>query len=631
MSNLEPLWRFIGYLHLLEDPSRAHDRFGSFGDNSPHPAADPGGGPLASAAPLVFEDPGSVPMPIPAVIETLARFHIAPLTGKLIPLKPFSSPPSLATVPPPLPPPHEEASWPSQDFVVSHEYGIHFGQEVGQLLATINQANMMSIAETYLGSDGQIQLPTLADAAPVLDTLWQKAEALVPEDLRVPVVSGDPLVAMIRDHQADVAGPGHDQSSDGPLWNATYRDGTVVQSSVADAIPQAVSPPAAPDHGFAQVVHIGGNTAVNAAVLVDANTPGATRIVLGDVHQTDVIVQTNVLVDHLAVHQSGGAANLWIGHDVTTNVASFIQHDWSPGPAGSTPNGLFVQVDVLHGDVWNVKSLTQTNWLDSQGVAVETETQAFSTVTLGGNIQVNLADFQHWTAQYDMVVVLGNYHAANIIEQTNVLYHASDVSVSGDADASQTVVSGGNSLTNVATIEHYGTESLHPLSSEQANLASQLVAGTDPGESAWLPYAGSGNGALRVLAISGDYYDVNVVSQTNVMASTEVAVLQADGSGVPQYVSAGLNTTANEAHIVTSGSGQAFIGGDHYSDSLMIQANLVEPSSTVVKADPTALVNEAVAFVTDVAGAQDTVPASVVIHGNYDPSLHSQDLGAVMV
>ena len=613
----------------MEDPARAHDQFYGFGEFTPQHPADPAGTGLAPAAQLVFDDPGSVPLPIPAIVETLSQFHLGPLVGRLIPPKPFSSPPSLAVVPrpPPLP---DDPGW-SQDFVVGHEYGIHFGSDVGQLLATINQANVMTISETYLGSDGQILLPMMEPAGPALLAMLHEADALIPADLRIPLVSGDPLVQMIQAHDARLVGTDPVPASEAPVANVTYRDGVAVHGPVSQALPAVDTPPAAPDHGPAQVVHVGGNEAANGVALADVNAPGATRIVLGDHVQTDVIVQTNVLLEHLSVEQSGGPASLWIGHDSTTNVASMVQHDWSPGPSGSNAHGLFVQVDLLHGDVWNVKSLSQTNWLDSQGVAVETETQAFSTVTVGGNVQVNLAEFEHWTAQYDMIVVLGDYHSANLIYQTNVLYHAADVSVSSDAGSAQTIIAGGNSLTNIATIEHYGTEFFHPLGQAQATLAAQLAGGIDPGEAAWSQYAGSATGHLRVLAIDGDYYDVNALSQTNVMVSTEVGVLHADAAGVPQYVSAGQNTLTNEAHIVTSGAGDAFIGGGHYSDSLMIQANLVEPGSTAVKTDPMALVSEAVAFVGDNPALPNPHADAAAIHVNLDPSLHSHDLGSVMV
>ena len=465
--------------------------------------------------------------------------------------------------------------------------------------------------------------------------MWQQAEALVPDNLRVPAVSGSPLVDWVSAH--DRAAQDEPTSTDAPqagspAWTMTYRDGSPVSGE--DAHPAPFSAPAPPDHGPAQIVQLGGNHAVNAAVLVDANAPGATHIVLGDMHQTDAIIQVNVLVDSLAISQSGAAASLWLGHDQTANVASLVRHAWSPGPTGEPATGLAVSVDTLAGDFWSVKSVTQSNWLDSHNVAVETQTQAYSKIAIGGNVQMNLAEFQHWTAQYDMVVVLGDYHGFNLIRQTNILHHQADLAVSSSTSAdagpaSQTIVAGGNSLTNVASIEHYGQTSLHPVGEGQARFAADLAAGASLGEDAWLSYAGTARGVLKGLVVQGDYYDVNIVSQTNVMASSAVGILTSDGPPVTQYVAAGLNVTSNEAHIHTSEAGSAFVGGQLYSDSMMLQANLVDSSTPLVKADPTALVSESIAFLGQSWSSPESNPM-VQIHSNHDPNLHLHDLGSLM-
>jgi hypothetical protein len=632
MSNLEPLWRFVGYLHFLDDPGRDHASFSGFGEARARAVADSGPSLPPGHAPLAFDDLESIPLAPPRIVESDASFHLTPLLGGLVPLKPVASP-ALFSLPKDMQPRPDDvlpSAQDAQDYVGAREYLLDYGHEVANTLLVVNQSNVLVLTAEYLGSDGQIVLPVQADPGAALDVMMHHADALVPRALHVPEVSGSPLVDMVRAYAEDrSAARGEDAGEEPPTWNVKVRDGH--PATDAEARPQPFVAPEAPNHGPSQVVHLGDNHTVNAAVLVDANAPGATRIVLGDMHQTDAILQTNVLMERLAVEQSGGSASIWLGHDVTANVASLVQHAWTPGPAGVAADGLHVKVDTIEGDVWSVKSVTQSNWLDTRNIAVETETHAFSTVTIGGNIQVNLAEFQHWTTQYDMVVVLGNYYGFNLVQQTNILYHDANLTVAGGEQEAgpQTIIAGGNSLTNIASIEHYGTESLHPLAQGQADFAAQLASGAAFGQESWTSYAGSATGSLRVLAITGDYYDVNLVSQLNVLASSEIGILSASGEGVPQYVAAGLNTAANEAHIITSGAGEAFIGGQHYSDSLMIQANLIEPGSTLSKPDPTALVNEAVAFVGDHVAVQDSNP-TVQIHSNHDPNLHMNDLGAVM-
>ena len=62
---------------------------------------------------------------------------------------------------------------------------------------------------------------------------------------------------------------------------------------------------------------------------------------------------------------------------------------------------------------------------------------------------------------------------------------------------------------------------------------------------------------------------------------------------------------------------------------MMLQANLVDSSTPLVKADPTALVSESIAFLGQSWSSPESNPM-VQIHSNHDPNLHLHDLGSLM-
>lgn len=65
-------------------------------------------------------------------------------------------------------------------------------------------------------------------------------------------------------------------------------------------------------------------------------------------------------------------------------------------------------------------------------------------------------------------------------------------------------------------------------------------------------------------------------------------------------ITTGGNQLANFAGIVdVHGTGKTYVGGQHYSDEILIQANLVSSEPDLGGHNPNALANEAVAFLTD--------------------------------
>jgi hypothetical protein len=249
-----------------------------------------------------------------------------------------------------------------------------------------------------------------------------------------------------------------------------------------------------------------------------------------------------------------------------------------------------------------VKSLLQRNWITDNDVAVQTQYDTYAEAHLGGDMQANLARFEDWDHHYDVIVVLGNYHEANFIFQKNVLLDNDIVKTvsEGEGDgAGQDVFTGDNALTNDAAITQYGATTFSPVTADYSELARALAAHEDVDLSTWSQFSGSASGSLSVLVVTGDYYDINVISQINVVADLDTAIqylpgLDAEGT---QWVSAGDNATTNVARIVdVGGLDDQYLGGTHYQDSLLYQANYVENADTVLNGDTQTLVSEVIAF-----------------------------------
>jgi hypothetical protein len=118
---------------------------------------------------------------------------------------------------------------------------------------------------------------------------------------------------------------------------------------------------------------------------------------------------------------------------------------------------------------------------------------------------------------------------------------------------------------------------------------------------------------LRVLYISGDLLNVQYVSQTNVLGdSDQVALAMNQFTGHPEAewtVTTGGNQVANFAGIVdVDGTDKTYVGGEHYSHEILIQADIISSDPELGGQNPDALVNEAVAFLADDA-ADDATPA----------------------
>ncbi len=254
-----------------------------------------------------------------------------------------------------------------------------------------------------------------------------------------------------------------------------------------------------------------------------------------------------------------------------------------------------MNIDYVDGDVMDVKSLTQRNYFDDGDVIVQTRYDSYSEVHTGDNTQANVARFADWGKHYDVIIVVGDYHSANIISQTNVVLDNDYIGISSTAGCAPSIYTGQNALENTATIAKYGATSFGDIDRRLESLIDDLNDRDDLDHNAWSDFYGASSGSLDVLFVTGNYYDLNIVSQINVLADADLAIQM--GSNGVQWLSTGGNAAVNEATIVNAGGiYEQRIGGDFYEDSILVQADLIADASETVAADPTALVSELVAF-----------------------------------
>jgi hypothetical protein len=139
-----------------------------------------------------------------------------------------------------------------------------------------------------------------------------------------------------------------------------------------------------------------------------------------------------------------------------------------------------------------------------------------------------------------------------------------------------------------------------------------------------------------VLYISGDVIDLQYISQTNILGDADQVALAMDQAGAyadaDWTISTGTNALINHAHIVDGGvDSTVYAGGNVYSDELLIQAELISNDSGLYMQDATALVNEAVVFLSDDLLAPDAADDGAPVHDGGAPGVGSADVMQTML
>lgn len=610
----EEIWQFAGYLHLLLEgdrarvayeemvwDARAEDWLAEFGDRDGPQAtlAEIGGQPIRTALEAP-EETGREPIVLPHLPTGWTPSAPTPL------LPPAASDDHASFGGSGSPPPLQSGT----------PYGIVFVPGGDDLIAVISQKTWLVDIDIVGWSfftqddlpDGSVANALLEGASPLLPSFLVGGEAIGAGALLEAIVAGAHHVG---DADADPSLTIGRHASGSADEDDDWSDPDMLEA-LAPAAPEPDEPG---DEGL--VIETGGNLARNDAVIVDGSEAARTMVVMGDVHELDAIVQ--VLGYSASTSFAGpGADDVETADTVTQSVATLTETEiLSPRLDSLSAKGLAVRVETAEGDLYDFKSIFQTTYMqDGDLVSTEAFEASWSELHTGGNIQGNVAQLVDWQS-YDLVIVLGDYYDINLVIQAAFIVDED----SGELGGGATAHSGGNALANHATIAHYGATDWNAMDGDLAALAAQLAAGEDPGLDAWAGIPGVADGYLDVLVVTGDFYDVNMIGQIAVIDDSDMVLAGSEEGGV--FASTGSNAAVNTATIVDVGASEdQFVGGEHYEDSMLVQAELAyDGASTVLDGDTQTLATEFVAFLdVDAASASDegVEPASTVLTGAED-------------
>jgi hypothetical protein len=526
-----------------------------------------------------------------------------------------------------------------------HEIKVVYQDGGEQSEVHIRQLNLLSDNDVLVSGDVTSSIaPHVAeinaDASSIIHQMADEANAAIPSEWWI-AQNGQGVTAFVADFDQQRAEHGG-QADSHSVTPGYYLNGELQTSAPPPPDPvlgshvSAESADIGGGHGLGVTAVAGNNVSFNGGVIVDLGESGRTMIVKGDYFHTDAIFQTNSTIDHDRITAQGADPSaIQHGADTADNIADFIQHPGVYDAMPATYAGPQWHVDVVHGDYYDVHTFVQTNFLLDNDIITQNGGDNHQVLVTGGNEQGNLAQLFDGSIHYDLIVVAGAYHGINVIFQNNILLDNDDIALlNAGLDRSQSVAAGDNQLLNAATIENFGNDKFQPMTDGLNGLLAQLANGNtslDPATGNLLPGTG---GTFDVLYITGDYYDVNAIWQTNVVSdvdvlaqllgtpSPEAAKLHPDDHG-SQTVVTGQNALTNEAVIADVGPTNAYVGGQVYGDTILVQANLVptDLDHGLVK-DTSTLVPELIAFVGE---TQDhaPAPATVVVAPAHDDAIAS--------
>ncbi|MFZ2099821.1 MAG: type I secretion protein [Oricola sp.] len=334
--------------------------------------------------------------------------------------------------------------------------------------------------------------------------------------------------------------------------------------------------------------------------------------VMGDAVNVNMISQVNVWCD---IDSIGAGFASWVdpaaAQTQAFNIAS-VTMDLTSDPDAEdaeAPTG-FPQhwsVTRLDGNLVLLDWIQQLNFVTDHDATVLTHVGSQTMIQTGGNTSYNQFSLVELGAQYDLIFIGGGFYHANVIQQMNILldndflWAANDFGVTGEGSVSAS----GNLLWNQATIHTIGDTRFEGISDDFIAAARGVAGGDDAAVSGLLGNSAfAGTGFLNVLYISGDFLNMQYVSQTNILGDSDQVAMyretldaQMDGGW---EISTGSNNLVNIATIVDAGvDGTVYAGGEIYSDALLYQAELICDDPLPGIGDPSMLASEAVVFLAD--------------------------------
>jgi hypothetical protein len=380
----------------------------------------------------------------------------------------------------------------------------------------------------------------------------------------------------------------------------------------------------------------GSNTMVNSTVLTSNWLASPVMASVGDCVEINAIVQVNAWSDADAI---GSCVSGW-KFDPTEateafNIAMFARVD--PAAGKGTPSdasaGEFPKhwaVTKIDGDLISMNWIEQFSFVTDNDVHVLSSSGVTTMVSTGGNTTVNDVSLAELGLYYDLIIVGGNIYDGNFIHQMNVLLDNDLVGgVKGFGTTGEASLStGGNLLWNHAEIVNIGgAGGFGALPAHYKKAAEDFEAGGNGLPSEILrDSAFEGLAGLRVLYVSGNILDLQYVKQTNILGDSDQVALALNGidDSFPDAdwtVSTGSNALINAAQIIDVDSiGKTYVGANHYSDEILIQAEFVSPNPDLGGKDPDVLVNEAIAFLDDDIAGPGEGQTLTVLQPSHDAS-----------
>lgn len=364
-------------------------------------------------------------------------------------------------------------------------------------------------------------------------------------------------------------------------------------------------------------VEAGANIVANIVSIVETGVIAPVMAVMGGYHQIDVISQSYAYadgdrLDKVLRENSAESAS----RTVAMNIANFGREAFHSGSSDGEDDAAQSQifpnswrVSVVDGDVSFVHWIEQYNFLNDNDTITVTTSGVQTTALTGGNVVVNLASFLGVGDQYDLVIVGGRILDLNMITQVAVFYDNDDVQ-GITAGNGMTVDQSGNLIWNQASIQNVGAndrfEAMPDYIQKAVDNINDRVNELPSGFSHDFNF--QGYEGLNILYITGNLYDVNVIKQISVLGDADSVAYAAnrildDNPDADVTVHTGGNVIVNTAQIIDYDSfGQTtYVGGQVYSDAILIQAGIVDNDTCSSDVSPKGdrLANEVIAFIGD--------------------------------
>ncbi|WP_312367629.1 hypothetical protein [Ensifer sp.] len=516
----------------------------------------------------------------------------------------------------------------------------------------------------YAAATRQPPAPDPVATSDLVENAAQDPAAATPATQAVEPVSSDDVIVLPETVSPDTL-PIDDQGNfalSADSIEGVYVNGSRVDEApvLADFLPdrglaQPVAEPKGSDgplqeqdskSGNSVYVEAGANIVANIVSIVETGIIAPVTAVMGSYHQIDVISQSyayadNDRLDRVLSENSAEAAS----RTVAMNIANFGRETFhsssSDGDGDAAKSSIFPnawRVSTIEGDVSFVHWVEQYNFLNDNDTVTVTTSGVQTTALTGGNVAINLASFLGLGDQYDLVIVGGKVLDVNMITQVAVFYDNDHISGIA-AGNGMTVNASGNLIWNQASIQNVGSndrfEAMPDYIQKAVDNINDRVNELPTGFSHDLNF--QGYAGLNVLYITGNLFDVNVIKQVSILGDADsvsyvASKILADNQGADITIHTGANAVINSAQIIdydTFGH-TTYVGGQVYSDAILIQAGLVDHDTNNHDVTPKGdrLANEVIAFIGD--DDAPSHPTETVIDAGHDMSWSNGQWNDVM-